>query len=685
MKKNHLALKLTLTPIGMILGVYVVMQIIAYVRDNAILGISSLADLPAYVINFIGLYLVPPMAISGGLLYLYAKPFDKALNRLRSGERLGPEEAERIRLRILNFSKVLYVLNIVGFVLGYVILVLAEDGAAGLLSLYRMLILVSNISASCVYAASQSSLANIAFGELRDRLQIRERGSRKREVPACTRQIIVGTILVLYAISFVEFNGQMLEKYNILAFKTVVSVREGALSEEEATLQFHEGIKKVIPGILSRPGYRAGELPLPWEHAEDLQGKSTTVFLLHALFMIAIAVMIHITTALEIRDQMKAMRERLKDVLDGEGDLRKRLTLRAMDEYGEQAELVNRLLSRFHDMAARITAASTETREVAKSIDESLKEAEAAANEAERNVVALAESLVTEADSSRQLTKALDSFKDAAGAVGEAIDTQHRFADSTAAAMEEMSANIRSVESMTGRSGALTEDLAKRGEEGAGAVTDTGAAIREIETSAKNVLQVLHSLSKISGDTNLLAMNAAIEAAHAGASGAGFAVVADEVRKLATNASKETRSIKELLAAMNERVQRGVESSESSGTSLARLSDGIAQAASISREIAEAMREQAKGTADVEESVTRVVEATETIRARMDDQDTRTQAMAEELAKTLSRLSDLARTSRTEAEAMRRLAATFQTVRSGVDRNLSAANTLNKVLSGLKL
>jgi len=685
MKKNHLALRLTLTPIGMILAVYIVMQVIAYFRDNAILGISSVADLPAYVINFIALYLVPPMVISGGLLYLYARPFDKILARLRSGGRLMPDEAERVRVRMLSFSKALYVLNMVGFVLGYVILVIAEDGATGFFSLYRILILVSNISASCVYAASQSSLANIAFGELRDRLQIHEIGFRSHEIHSSTRNILVGSLLVIYAFTFIEFNGQMLEKYDNLALKTIVSVRDGTNSEEEATRLFREEVKNVIPGVLSRPGLDIESIPLPWNRLEDIEGKTATVFLLHSLFMIFIAILIHVTTALETRDQMGAMSERLKDVLDGEGDLRKRLTLRSMDEYGEQAELINRLLSRFHDMAVRITAAATETREVASLIDVSLHDAETAANEAEKNVVNLAESIVSETASSRALTEALQSFKDAAGAVGHAIDEQYRFADSTAAAMEEMAANIRSVEVMTGRSGSLTEDLAKRGVEGSSAVTETGAAIKEIEASATNVLQVLHSLSKISGDTNLLAMNAAIEAAHAGSSGAGFAVVADEVRKLANNASRETKSIKDLLAAMNGRVKLGVESSNTSGTSLARLADGIAQAAAISREIAEAMREQAKGTAEVELSVTHVVEATEQIRARMDDQDARTQAMGEKLASTLTRLSALAQSSMAEAEAMRRMAATFQAVRSGVDKNLAATNALEKVLSGLKI
>jgi len=685
MTKSRLALRVTFNSIGMILAVYVVMQIIAYFRDNAILGITSLRALPASVAFFIGMYVVPPMVVCGGLLYLYARPLEKTLERLRSGETLAPEVAERTRVRILGFHAVLYALNLVGFVLGFVVLVILEDGVAGLVSPFRLLILVSNVAGACVYAASQSALANIAFGELRDRLNLREIGGRRREISRWTQQILIGLALVVYAVSFVVFNMQITRRYNDLGMTALVAEREGTLTRQEAEKTFRDGVGAIIPNALVRDDVDLATLPLPWETIGASERRETTVFLLHSIFIAVITILIHATTALEARDQMNAMRARLTDVLDGEGDLRKRLTLRSMDEYGEQAELINRLLARFHDMATRITAAAAETRAVATSIDQVLHEAESTSKNAGEAVATLADSIETEAESSRTLTKALDSFRAAAQGVGEAIEEQRRFADGSAAAMEEMAANIRSVETMTERSGTLTGELARKGDEGSGSVTQTSAAIREIEDASRDVLTVLQSLSKIAGDTNLLAMNAAIEAAHAGASGAGFAVVADEVRRLATDAAKATKSIKDLISTMNARVQRGVEAASVSGTSFSRLADGISQAASISKEIAQAMSEQGKGTQEVERAIARVVGATETIRSRMNEQDERTRAMEQSLAAALDRLSDLAFASHEQASAVHRLDDSFAAVRAEVDRNIAAVGALEKVLSGLKI
>jgi methyl-accepting chemotaxis protein len=243
-----------------------------------------------------------------------------------------------------------------------------------------------------------------------------------------------------------------------------------------------------------------------------------------------------------------------------------------------------------------------------------------------------------------------------------------------------MASSIRSVEGMTKRAGDLVLGLAARGRSGGEDSSATRAAIAEIEAAASKVLAVLAALGKIAGDTNLLAMNAAIEAAHAGERGAGFAVVANEVRTLAANAGVQTKSIKGLVNAMSERVVKGVARAEASGKSLAELVRGLEEAAAISREIAAAMGEQADGTRSAADSLVRIVEASRSIEDRMADQEAQAARMSTSLEAALGRLDALVESSRGQAEGRARLRDSFTSVRAEVDRNLEAVDALTAAI-----
>jgi methyl-accepting chemotaxis protein len=684
-EEKHLAFHVMLNSVVMILLVYILMQFFAYFRDNIILGISDLTALLPYVFSFIGSFVLPPALVFGIILYLSARPLQKVLTRLRAGENLNEEIREQTRRSLLGFSRLVLIMNILGFVLGYVILILAEDGFSGLFAPARLVILIANIASAIVFASAQSSLNNLSFAELRDRLDLHEIGSRKRELPRSARQVIIGVVMILYSLTYLQFNNHMLFDYQALSIEIQGDVQRGVLTESGAIQAFRERLPKVIPAVLSRPGFDYDTLPMPWASGVNHQAKEHGGFLLSALFMLLMAAVVFGSFAFDTREQLQAMQTRLRDVLKGDGDLVKRLNLRSTDEYGELAELVNGLLDQFHGIVLRIRDSVNETRAVAKSIDTVLGDAESTSENASSSVSNLAAALETQAERSRAITQTLETYQNSVKDVADAVESQRHFADETAAAMEQMSANIRSVEMMTARSGSLTGDLATKGDAGSSSVKETAQAIQSIETAAVDVLKVLGFLSKIAGDTNMLAMNAAIEAAHAGEKGAGFAVVADEVRTLASNAAAQTKSIKALVSEMTERVRLGVSSSEYSSTAFSKLADGIAEAAAISREIADAMTEQAVGTRSVEESVTQVVSATGNIRSLMDEQEKQTARMAQSLNESLSQLSALAHSSRDQARSVHDLDRSFSAVRAEVDRNLQLTEALDKELARFRL
>ncbi len=680
MKTGRLALRVTLNSAVMILGVYFVMQIISYLRDNIILGISDLGALPASVASFLGINVMPPMLIFSVIIYLLALPIQKAGLRLEAGENLNAELIEKTRVRIIGFSVIKLGVNLVGFAAGFLILQVASGHASNILRPEGLVILVSNLAGATVFSTAQSALDDLAFAPVRDRLGLHGIGGRRREPAITTRQVLLTFFLVIYVLTFLQFNNRDLMAAQAIELAALEKVKSGEVKAEDTGAAYRGLLAEGFRGFSARTSLDASIILPSWERGVSWEAIQLRVFLLYAAFMFIVAMGIQATASSELKGRIAALQGRVKEVVAGGGDLRARIALRAMDDLGELAGLVNQLLDQFGSVVHGIAGAAGRTKASAAAIDRLLVDAESSTRAAADAALALEADLSAQAESSRVLRKAIDSFSLAVRGVDEAAEAQVRSVSETSSAMEEMASSIRSVESMTRRSGELSLDLTERGRSGGEDAKATRAAMAEIEESAASVLKVLSALSKIAGDTNLLAMNAAIEAAHAGQQGAGFAVVADEVRSLAANASAQTKSIKALIQAMAARVARGVERTEASGRSLGELVSGLEEAAGISREIAAAMGEQAAGTRSAADSLGQVVEASRSIEGRMAQQEEQTKRMTETIEATLGRIDALVASSRGQAEVARALQEAFDSVRAEVDRNLESSLALGAAI-----
>ncbi|MDR1031224.1 MAG: methyl-accepting chemotaxis protein [Treponema sp.] len=131
----------------------------------------------------------------------------------------------------------------------------------------------------------------------------------------------------------------------------------------------------------------------------------------------------------------------------------------------------------------------------------------------------------------------------------------------TGTAIEEINANVHSVENITRRKTEALEKLQATLETGSQRISLLGHAISEVTTLVNNISGVVQVINGIAAQTNLLSMNAAIEAAHAGEAGKGFAVVAAEVRKLAESASVNSKSITESIKNIVTKIDEAKEAS----------------------------------------------------------------------------------------------------------------------------
>jgi methyl-accepting chemotaxis protein len=685
MTTRRLALRVTLNSVLMILFVYLAMQFVSYFRDNIMLGIDDLSALPWTVLSYMLTTVLPPMLAFAGLIYVPALRIQRIQERLEAGERLGPEELEATRRRLLRFSKLIMAVNMTGFAAGYVLYLMTSGDLGSLFRVDKLVVLASNIASGAAFSTAQSALDDIAFAPLRERLGIYAIGDRKKERHSTQRQALLSVCLIVYALCYLQFNARDFLTIRAIEQSVTDKVLAGEIGIDEAGGLYRSAIAERITKISARKGLDTASLPLPWERRVDIGAAEQEMALVCILFMLVVAGGVQVMYSVARRAEIAALQGRIREVVAGGGDLSARLSLRSMDDFGELAELINRLLDLFSSVVSGIGGSAAKTREAAGSIERVLGEAEDVARRSAEAFLSLKAGIESEAAQSKRLREELDGFRQSFAKVDDAARAQDGYVSGTSAAMEEMATSIKSVEDMTRRSGELAIGLASQGRQGETATMETSAAIREIEAASRTILEVTAALGKISSSTNLLAMNAAIEAAHAGEHGAGFAVVADEVRSLATNAADQTRTIKAHIAAMNQKVELGVRQAQAGGALLSELGTGLEEAASISREIEAAMAEQSAGTQSVADSLSHVVESTRAIRDRMAEQGAETESMAGTIELALARLDSLAHSSRDQAESLRELSGAFASVRAEVEANLRASCELEAEIARFRV
>ena len=185
------------------------------------------------------------------------------------------------------------------------------------------------------------------------------------------------------------------------------------------------------------------------------------------------------------------------------------------------------------------------------------------------------------------------------GELARNAEMEQSASERTATAMTELSASIREVAHNVKASESVTRQAVAATQSGHKAGAAALVAMARVETSTSQVVNAVHVIQEIARQTNLLSLNAAIEAAKAGSQGKGFAVVAEEVRKLAERSAQSAKEIALLIETSNQAVGEGRETVQLAVTVLTQIQEHIGQVTSMSLEIAAAADQQARATTEV--------------------------------------------------------------------------------------
>ena len=282
--------------------------------------------------------------------------------------------------------------------------------------------------------------------------------------------------------------------------------------------------------------------------------------------MVISVVIIILLLGLLIRVLMQPLHQMgraMRDIAEGEGDLTKRLAITSQDEFGELAKSFNQFVERIHGSIREVASTAGQLGDVAK------------------RVVSASNSSMTNSDQQANRTESVAAAINELGAAAQEIAQNAARTSQQSADASELAGDGQQVVQQT--INAMNELSAK--------ISESCANIETLNGKTVNIGKILEVITSISQQTNLLALNAAIEAARAGEAGRGFAVVADEVRNLAhrtqDSAQQVQKMIEELQVGAREAVVTMTESQRQSESSVIVANQAGERLSSVTRRIDE--------------------------------------------------------------------------------------------------